>query len=179
MAWLSTKIKLLLCVINGGPGEDESFEMGEVRGFWCRQYVCLGSVFTCDGSVTSAIAAHAQAKMCHMCHILKFSVLKNNFEVPFYVKHRVFEAALMSSVLCGCESWFHADLRPVNKIYNWGIKKLLGVRMSTCNDLCYLELGLPPLRALVTHRQENSSKGFGIRGSTLLMTAGPTLLSQL
>ncbi len=46
-----------------------------------------------------------------------------------------------------------ADLRPIKKIYNWGIKRLLGVRMSTSNDLCYLELGFPPLRARVTHRQ--------------------------
>ena len=39
------------------------------------------------------------------------------------------------------------------KLYNWDIKQLLGVRMTTCNELCYLELGLPPLRALVISRQ--------------------------
>ena len=59
----------------------------------------------------------------------------------------------MSTILYGCESWLNCDLKPVVKLYNWGIKQLLGVRMTTCNEVCYLELGLPPLRALVTSRQ--------------------------
>ena len=89
-----------------------------------------------------------------MCQILKFvSFIKKNNDIPFYVKRRIFDAALMSSVLYGCESWINGNLRPVEKLYNWGIKQLLGVRMSTCNDLCYTELGVPPLKALVTYKQ--------------------------
>ncbi len=138
-------------VINENETDVLAFALGELRVSWCDLYVYLGCMFTSDGSVTSAIAAHAQAKM---CHVLKFcSFLKKNFEVPFYVKRKLYEAALMSSVLYGCESWLNGDLRPVIKLYNWGLKQLLGVRMTTCNDLCYLESGFPPLRALVTQRQ--------------------------
>ena len=89
-------------VINGREADRMPFLMGELSVAWCSQYVYLGSIFTSDGSVSSAIAAHAQAKM---CHILKFvSFIKKNNEVPFYVKRKLFEAALMSSVLYGCES---------------------------------------------------------------------------
>lgn len=65
----------------------------------------------------------------------------------------MFDAALMSTVLYGCESWFQGDLRPVERLYNWGIKQLLGVRMTTCTDLCYVELGYPPLKYLVKAKQ--------------------------
>ena len=44
-------------------------------------------------------------------------------------------------------------MRPVEKLYNWGIKQLLGVRMTTCTDICYVELGYPPLKSLVMARQ--------------------------
>lgn len=97
-------------------------------------------------SVTSAIATLARAKK---FHILKFvAFLKDHFEAPFYAKCRVFEA-----VLYGCESLFNADFRSINKIYNWEIKKLLGVGMSTCKDLRSLESGFPTLRAVVTQRK--------------------------
>ena len=86
--------------------------------------------------------------------MLKFvSFLKKNNDIPFVVKRRVFDAALMSSILYGCESWINADLRPMIKLYNWAIKELLGVRITTCNDLCYLEIGYPPLKDLVLAKQ--------------------------
>ena len=34
------------------------------------------------------------------------------------------------------------------------IKCLLGVRVTTTSDVCLIELGLPPLQALVKHRQQ-------------------------
>ena len=64
----------------------------------------------------------------------------------------------MSSILYGCESWLDGNLKPVVKLYNWGVKQLLGVRMSTCNELCYLELGMPPLSAIVRQRQRKFIK---------------------
>lgn len=125
-------------VINGVEVDVQPFEVDQVVINVCNQYVYLGSVFTSDGTASAAIKAHARAKM---CHVLKFvSFLKKNRDVPFYVKRRIFDAALMSSILYGCESWLDGDLKPVIKLYNWGIKQLLGVRISTCNDLCYCEV---------------------------------------
>ncbi len=65
------------------------------------------------------IMTHADNKI---CHILKFiSFVKKNNDVPFYVKRRAFDAALMSSVLYGSELWLGGDLKPMNKLYNWGL----------------------------------------------------------
>ena len=59
----------------------------------------------------------------------------------------------MSNILHGCESRFNGDLRPIEKLYNWGIKQLLGVRVTTCTEVCHVELGYPPLKAIVLSTQ--------------------------
>ena len=50
-------------------------------------------------------------------------------------------------------SWIGADLKPMNKLYNWCFKRLLGVRKLLCNDVCYVESGYPPFKDLIRHRQ--------------------------
>ncbi len=122
----------------------------------CTQYVYFCSPFTSDGSVSSAVRAHAAAKMVHVIKYVSF--LKKNNDIPYIVKKRMFDAALMSAVLYGCESWLNADLKPIIKLYNWSLKNLLGVRMTTCNDLCYLESGCSPLQSLVKSRQRRFFK---------------------
>ena len=57
----------------------------------------LGSPFTADGSVSTAIKIHAENKMCHVLKFVAF-VNKNN-NAPFYVKIKVFQGALMSTLL--------------------------------------------------------------------------------
>ena len=59
----------------------------------------------------------------------------------------------MSTILYGCESWLNGDLKPVVKIYNWALKQLLGVRMTTCNDVCWVESGFGSLTATVKSKQ--------------------------
>ena len=91
----------------------------------CDQYIYLGSPFTSDGSVSTAIQAHAQSKT---CHIMKFvSFLSKNNDIHFSVKRKVFDAALISTILYDCESWVKGDLKPIIKLYHWGVKHLLGV----------------------------------------------------
>ena len=59
----------------------------------------------------------------------------------------------MSSLLYGCESWLDGNIKPMENLYNMCLKHLLGVRKNTNNDLCMIELGCPPLKALVKERQ--------------------------
>ena len=111
----------------------------------------LGSSFTADGLVSSAVAADANLRKSHVMKFISF-VQKNN-DAPFYVKLKIFNACIVSSVTYGCESWLNGDLRPIQKLYNMCIKALLNVRNTTNNELCMVELGLPPLKALVKQRQ--------------------------
>ena len=89
-----------------------------------------------------------------MPHFQKFiAFLRNNNYLPFVIKKRVFDACVMSTMLYGCESWLNGDLKPVAKIYHWALKQLLGVRSSTCNDVCYIESGYTSIKAIVKSKQ--------------------------
>ena len=138
-------------VFNGIEGDKQPIMVNNVAVVLCEQYVYLGSVITADGSSSTAIKAHAQRVMCQVLKFVTF-VEKNN-DVPFWIKKKVFTCALMSSILYGCESWLNGDVKPVSKLYMWCVKKLLGVRKTTRNDLCLLEIGCPPLQALVKATQ--------------------------
>ena len=139
-------------VINGTEDEKAPLVVGNLTIKWCRQYKYLGCMFVADGKTSSAVAADAVARTCQAMKFLSF-VDKNN-DAPFYVKMRVFDACIMSSLLYGCETWMNADLRPIRRLYNTCIKALLRVRNTTSNDACLIELGLPELSALVTQRQK-------------------------
>ena len=119
-------------------------------------YVYLGSPFSSDGLTSSYIKIHSNLRICQALKFVSFC-LKNN-DVPFYVKRKVFHAAVMSSILYGCESWQDGNIKPMEKLYNMCIKHLLGVRKNTTTSLCMVELGLPPLKALVAQRQRKCFK---------------------
>ena len=138
-------------VINGSNEDSNPIRVNGLLVRHCEHYIYLGSPFTSDGSISSSVRVHANKKM---PHVLKFvSFMKKNNDIPFVVKRRVFEAALLSAIIYGCESWLNADLKPIVKLYNWALKQLLSVRRSTCNDVCYIESGYPPIEKLIKQRQ--------------------------
>ena len=138
-------------VVNGTSDDKEPIIYNNNTISYCHQYIYLGSPFSDDAKPSTAIKIHANIKMCHALKFVSF-INKNN-DVPFTIKQKVFEAALMSAILYGCESWMNGDLKPIEKLYKWCIKQMLGVRKTTNNDICLVELGMPPLRALIKAKQ--------------------------
>ena len=143
--------KTKFMVVNGNDNDKEPLVYYDKVINYCKHYIYLGSPFTDDGSPSSAIKMHATIKMCHTLKFISF-INKNN-DIPFVVKKKIFDAALMSTLLYGCESWLNGNLQPIEKQYKWCIKQLLGVRKTTNNDICLIELGLPPLKSLVRAKQ--------------------------
>ncbi len=109
-----SKTKFL--VINGEEGDKEAVARNGMVVKHCGTYVYLGSPFTSDGSVSSATRPHARLKMPHVLRFVAF-INKTN-DVPFIVKKRVFDDALMSFILYGCEFWTGGDLKPMMTLYN-------------------------------------------------------------
>ena len=119
----------------------------------CNSYTYLGSIFTSDGKVLSALQKHVENKQ---KHLLKFvSFLRKNADVPFNVKKKVFNACFVSSLSYGCESWINVNTKIVERLYHSAIKALLNVRITTANDLCLAELELPKLQAWIKNRQSD------------------------
>lgn len=53
-----------------------------------------------------------------MSYIKFRSSVKKNSDVPFYADHKVYDVALMPSVLRGSETRLSADIKVVNELLN-------------------------------------------------------------
>ena len=145
--------KTKLMVINGSVEDRQPITVNDLTILHCDKYIYLGSPFTADASLSTLIKTHVQEKMPHFNKFIAF-INKNN-NLPFAIKKRVFDACLVSAFLYGCESWLNANLMPLSKLYNWALKQLLGVRLTTCNDVCYIESGYNSLKTIVKSRQRS------------------------
>lgn len=146
------KDKTKFMVINGHENDRQPLMLGDNMIEHCNKYNYLGCIFTADGKTKSTVKEHVLDKMKHFNKLVMF--LKTNKDLPFIAKKKVVEAAFNAALLYGCESWVGISCHAVNKLYLKAIKCLLGVRNTTLNEACLAELGLPPLYALVRHRQQ-------------------------
>ena len=62
-------------------------------------------------------------------------------------------SAVNSALFYSSESWMTSDLRFAEKSYMNMLKLLLGVRLSTCNDLVLVETGFPSAKDFVKEKQ--------------------------
>ncbi len=66
----SKKTKFL--AVNVDVEESAPFILEGMTVQWCFRFSYLGSIFTSDGSVSTVMVAHAQAKMCHVLKFVSF-----------------------------------------------------------------------------------------------------------
>lgn len=116
----------------------------------------LGSIITEDGKIASSINQHVLDKEKNLNKLISF--LFRNSNAPFFVKVKVFKAAYSSSILYGMESWMRASVKPIERLYSRGLMVLLGVWQSKPDSLCYIESGIPPVKAIILEAQ---SKFYG------------------
>ena len=144
--------KTKFMVIHGEECDRLPFTIGEIIMNHCFKYIYLGATFTSDGSMLSSLREHAKDKQKHLNKLIIF--LYKNQDMPFFVKKQVLDAAFTSALLYGCESWVDVSYTDIEKIYISAIKSLLGVRKTTPNNLCLLELGYPPIKSYIRNRQK-------------------------
>jgi hypothetical protein len=153
------EVKTKFMVVNGSVGDKQPLQVSSLNNQMscsieiCDKYTYLGSIFTADGKVISAIKEHAANKQKHLWKLVSF--FKKNYDVSFLVKKKVFNACFISSLSYGCESWVNVNVRSVEQLYHRAVKALLCVRTTTANHLCLVELGLPKLVDFVKQRQHN------------------------
>lgn len=71
-------------VVSGAVADRESIIVDDLVVHWCDMYIYLGSPFTPEGSVSSAVKAQAERKMKDINKFISF--VKKNNDVPFLVK---------------------------------------------------------------------------------------------
>ena len=146
------KSKTRLMVINGSPMDRIPFIVSNVVIKHCSSYVYLGVIFTSDGRSTTSLSEHLSKKNKELNKLLIF--FATNYDAPFRVKKRVLEAAFLSTILYGCESWLKVSLKSVTAMYMKAVRALLGVRGTIPANLCLIESGLKPVESLVKERQK-------------------------
>ena len=88
-----------------------------------------------------------------MADLNKFRIFsKVNSTMPYQYKKKVLQAAIISSLLYSCESWFTENLKQMEQLYVAALKSLLGVRETTRTDVVLLETGMPTLHELIKMR---------------------------
>ena len=113
-------------------------------------YVYLGALIT-NKVLPAQVKEHATMKA---GQVIKFSsFLQKNSDAPFSVKKAVWNSVVSSAILCGCETWMCASYPGVDSLYMNTIKQLLGVRLTTCNDLTLIEAGLSDVKCAIQQRQ--------------------------
>ena len=123
---------------------------------YCTTYVYLGSFITDDANCRHSIELYVEDKR---KHVLKFSAFLSRIpDLPFSITKTVAEACVLSSLLYGCETWICKSYGKLDSLYMNIIKLLLGVRKSTCNDLCLIESGMPALETLIQERRSRYFK---------------------
>ena len=70
---------------------------------------------------------------------------------------------MFSSLLYASETWLTDQLPSVNKHHLAAVKALLGVRFTTTDVLCLLELGLPDLASFKKKKRTNFMQSFNAR----------------
>lgn len=142
-------------VINGNQSDKEPIQMvinnkpTEIKE--CLEYCYLGADITADGRVRTAVLKHAQQKAKHLNKFLMF--MSKNADYPTFVKKKVLDACFSASLLYNCETWLGADTKRIDVMYMTAIKSFLGVRQTTANQLCLIDAGYPPLKALIQEKQ--------------------------
>ena len=138
-------------VVNGDTDSRSALCIGDTLIQNCSSYIDLGAVFSQDGSIETATKIHCQGKEKHVLKFIAF--ITKNTDCPFWVKKKVFEAALLTAVLYSCESWLSRSLAHVQSLYMTLVKVLLGVRKTTPNGLCLIELGYPTVAGRIRTMQ--------------------------
>ena len=64
-----------------------------------------------------------------------FTFLAKNTDAPYYVKHTVWDSAIVSSIFYSSETWLTSNLKAAESVYISTVKQLLGVRVTTLKEI--------------------------------------------
>ena len=141
------ELKTKLMVINGSMKDREEFSTMGLTVKPAKSYIYLGSPFTEDGKIKTVITMHLKTRT---ADLNKFKIFcQVNATMPYQYKKNVLQAAILTSLLYSCESWFTENLKQMEQMYIGGLKSLLGVRETTRTDVVLLETGMPTLQELI------------------------------
>ena len=119
-----------------------------------NQSVYLGMLIIQSMDIVDHITANLKRRQFNVKKIHDW--LDVNIDTPIAVKLNTMYGGMFAAIIYGCEAWFYIDevAESLLKIERSLLKRILGVRSSTPNDLIYLELGIPDIIGKIRKRQK-------------------------
>jgi hypothetical protein len=145
--------KTKFMVINGTDDDKNTIHCRSMDILYTDTYIYLGSPITDDGKSSTSITRQATSSAKHLNKLIAF--LDKNKDIPFMYKKAVTDACFLTAITYASETWLGGQLKPLEALYNRALKCLLGVRTTTCTDICLLELNYPCLGKFIQKRQRD------------------------
>ena len=146
-----------MCVNSSDEADQIPLEIGEFMLNATTKEVYLGSVVT--NSVKFVDDVKADIKNRQVSIVKYFSFLRCNRNAPVYVKSKALDACTLTSLLYNGETWAGANIDTLEVIYRRMLKSILGVGMTVCNELVYIELGMLSIKTRIMIKQWRFWKG--------------------
>ena len=140
-----------LCINSKEPNDKQPITIGNETINITREEVYLGSTITDSLNLKEDIAAESKRRNANI--IKYYAFLRKNKYAPTYIKLKVLDACVLSSLIYNAETWANTTIKELEVKYRKILKTILGVKWSTCNEMVYLELGKVPLQILVEIKQ--------------------------
>ena len=132
--------------------DTSDFILDGVTISYCSEYTYLGTPLS-NNTIADQVKQHLSRKA---SHVIKYtSFLNKNSDTPYKVKKQVWHSALQSALFYSCETWLTTDLRAAESVYMSTLKQLLGIRHTSCNDVCLVEAGVGNAKSYIQERQRN------------------------
>ena len=118
-------------------------------------YNWLGFLLYPTDDVEQILLFNINKKAVNTCKF--YSWLQMNLDAPFKMKIKILYSCMFESLLYSCEAWgnfscIHAKLLMIERK---AIKRILGVKNTTTDDIVYHEIGRADIIAVIQERQKN------------------------
>ena len=104
----------------------------------------LGVLISDIGSTKHDIGIYVDAKRSNV--LIKFGnfICKNEL-APINIRLEILDSCVTAALVYGCESWGGESTGRLESIYRMGLKRALSIRVTTNDDITYIEAGRFPL----------------------------------
>ena len=72
---------------------------------------------------------------------------------PINVKLEILDSCVTAALVYGCESWGGESTGKLESIYHMGLKRALSIRVTTNDDITYIDAGRFPLLMTIRKQQ--------------------------
>lgn len=118
---------------------------------YCDSQLYLGSFICASGNINDHVKGDLKNRMKSV--IKYYAFLRRNTFLPLSYKLKVLESCIVSSLIYNSETWGNANIDKLEIIYRKMLKTTLGIKISTCNELPYIELNVPTIKSKIYKKQ--------------------------